>query len=310
MKYLVTGAAGFIGSHIVETLIKQGHEVRGFDNFATGHRHNIAPFLNDFEFIEGDIRDAEACAKVCAGMDYVSHQAALGSVPRSIEDPLTSHEVNTTGTLNMLIAARDAGVKSFVFAASSAAYGDTPTLPKQEDMPPRPMSPYAVNKSTCEQYCSVFASLYGLNTVALRYFNIFGPRQDPNGPYAAVIPKFIEILKAGGTPVMNGDGEHTRDFTYVANAVQANLNACKHAETASGQVMNIACGDRISLNDLYRIITQHMGIDRPPIFGPPRAGDVKDSLADISRAQRLIQYNPTVTYQEGLKHTVDWFVGL
>ncbi len=307
MKYLVTGAAGFIGSHIVETLIKQGHEVRGFDNFATGHRHNIAPFLNDFEFIEGDIRDAEACKKACAGMDYVTHQAALGSVPRSIEDPLLSHEVNLTGTLNMLVAARDAGVKSFVFAASSSAYGDTPTLPKQEDMPPRPLSPYAVNKSACEQYCSVFAGLYGLNTVALRYFNIFGPRQDPKGPYAAVIPKFIEILKAGGTPVMNGDGEHTRDFTYVANAVQANLKACEHAEDARGQVMNIACGERISLNDLYRIITQHMGIDRPAIFGPPRIGDVKDSLADISRARKLIQYEPTVTYQEGLKHTVEWF---
>ncbi|MEZ4460514.1 MAG: SDR family oxidoreductase [bacterium] len=308
MKYLVTGAAGFIGSHIVETLLKDGHDVRALDNFATGHRHNIAPFLDDIEFIEGDIRDPDACKRACEGVDYVSHQAALGSVPRSIEDPKTSHDVNTTGTLNMLIAARDAGVKSFVFAASSSAYGDTPTLPKQEDMPPRPMSPYAVTKATCEQYCKVFSDLYGLNTVALRYFNIFGPRQDPNGPYAAVIPKFIQILQAGGTPTMNGDGEHTRDFTYVANAVHANLNACLHAERAKGQVMNIACGERISLNDLYAIITEHMGIDRPPIFGPPRAGDVRDSLADISRAKELIQYDPQVTYQDGLRRTVEWFL--
>ena len=308
MKYLVTGAAGFIGSHIVETLLKDGHDVRALDNFATGHRHNLAPFLDDIEFIEGDIRDPDACKRACEGVDYVSHQAALGSVPRSIEDPKTSHDVNTTGTLNMLIAARDAGVKSFVFAASSSAYGDTPTLPKQEDMPPRPMSPYAVTKSTCEQYCKVFSDLYGLNTVALRYFNIFGPRQDPNGPYAAVIPKFIQILQAGGTPTMNGDGEHTRDFTYVANAVQANLNACLHAERAKGQVMNIACGERISLNELYAIITEHMGIDRPAKFGPPRAGDVRDSLADISRAKQLIDYDPKVTYQDGLRRTVEWFL--
>lgn len=308
MKYLVTGAAGFIGSHIVETLLQEGHEVRALDNFATGHRHNIEPFLNDIEFIEGDIRDTETCKRACAHVDYVSHQAALGSVPRSIEDPQTSHDVNATGTLNMLVAARDAGVKSFVFAASSSAYGDTPTLPKQEDMPPRPMSPYAITKGMGEQYCKVFSDLYGLNTVALRYFNIFGPRQDPKGPYAAVIPKFIQLLQAGGTPTMNGDGEHTRDFTFVANAVQANLKACENAARAKGQVMNIACGERISLNELYAIITEHMGISKPPIFGPPRAGDVRDSLADISRAKELIGYEPTVTYQEGLRRTVEWFM--
>lgn len=308
MKYLVTGAAGFIGSHIVETLIARGDQVRGLDNFATGHRHNFDGFAHDFEFIEGDIRNADVCAKACDGVDFVLHQAALGSVPRSIEDPLTSHEVNTTGTLNMLIAARDAGAKGFVFAASSSAYGDTPTLPKHEDMPPRPMSPYAVNKATCEQYCKVFADLYGLNTVALRYFNIFGPRQDPNGPYAAVIPRFIQILQSGETPTIHGDGGQTRDFTYVANAVSANLLACENAERARGQVMNVACGERISLNDLYDIIADRMGIDRRPNYGPPRAGDVRDSLADITRARTLLGYEPKVTYQEGLQHTVDWFL--
>ncbi len=306
-KYLVTGAAGFIGSHIVETLLERGDEVRALDNFATGHRHNIEPFLSDIEFIEGDIRDPDTCQTACAGTDYVIHQAALGSVPRSIEDPLTSHAANATGTLNMLVAARDADVDAFVFAASSSAYGDTPTLPKQEDMPPRPLSPYAVTKATCEANCAVFANLYGLNTVALRYFNIFGPRQDPNGPYAAVIPKFIQILMAGETPTINGDGGQTRDFTYVANAVQANLNACKHAERAKGQVMNVACGDRISLNDLYALICKHLGVDTTPNYGPPRAGDVRDSLADISRAKELIDYNPAIEYDEGLKRTVEWF---
>lgn len=304
MRYLVTGAAGFIGSHIVETLIKAGHEVRGLDNLSTGHRHNIEPFLKDFEFIEADIRDAKACHAACAGVDHVIHQAALGSVPRSIEDPITSHEVNTTGTLNMLIAARDAGASSFVFAASSSTYGDTPVLPKHEDMTPNPMSPYAVTKTTCEQYLKVFSDLYGLNTVGLRYFNIFGPRQDPNGPYAAVIPKFIQILKDGGVPTVNGDGGQTRDFTYVANAVQANLNACIHAERATGQIMNIACGERISLNDLYTIIAEELGVTQSPNYGPPRAGDVRDSLADISKAKRLIEYDPSIDYREGLRLTV------
>jgi len=304
MRYLVTGAAGFIGSHIVETLIKEGHEVRGLDNFSTGHRHNIAPFLSDFEFVEADIRDAEACARACFGMDHVIHQAALGSVPRSIEEPLISHEVNTTGTLNMLVGARDAGASSFVFAASSSSYGDTPVLPKREDMTPNPMSPYAVTKTTCEHYLKVFSDLYDLHTVGLRYFNIFGPRQDPNGPYAAVIPKFMQILREGKIPTIHGDGEQTRDFTFVANAVQANLNACKYAERAAGEIMNIACGERISLNDLYRIIAKELGVDAPPNYGPPRAGDVRDSLADISKAKRLIEYDPVIDYREGLRLTV------
>lgn len=307
MRYLVTGAAGFIGSHIVETLIAQGHTVRGLDNFSTGHHHNIAPFLADFEFVEGDIRDPATCKLACEGMDHVIHQAALGSVPRSIEDPQLSHEVNTTGTVNMLVAARDAGAQSFVFAASSSSYGDTPILPKREDMPHNPMSPYAVTKTTCELYLKVFADLYQLNTVGLRYFNIFGPRQDPNGPYAAVIPRFIQTLQAGEIPTINGDGEQTRDFTYVANAVHANINATVHAERARGEVMNIACGERISLNQLYAIIAESLGTSVKPTYGPPRAGDVRDSLADISKAQRLIDYSPAIDYKEGLRRTVASF---
>lgn len=308
MRYLVTGVAGFIGSHLLENLLKQGHEVVGLDNFATGHRHNIEPFLNDFEFIEGDIRDLEACKRACKGVDHVMHQAALGSVPRSVTDPITTHEVNTNGTLNMLVAARDAEASSFIFAASSSYFGDTEVLPKHDEMPPAPLSPYAVTKVTCEQYLSVFSRVYGLNTVGLRYFNIFGPRQDPKGAYAAVIPKFIDQLLRGERPTLNGDGTQTRDFTYIENVVNANLSAAKNAERASGQVMNVACGDRISLVQLYEILCEHLDISRDPIFGPPRAGDIQDSLADISRAQRLLDYTPAVTVHDGLKRTVDFFV--
>lgn len=307
MKYLITGCAGFIGSHLVERLLADGEEVVGLDNFATGHRHNIEPMLADFEFIEGDIRDLDACHRACQGVDYVLHQAALGSVPRSIADPISADQNNIGGTLNMLVAARDAGVQSFVFAASSSAYGDTPTLPKHEGMPKRPMSPYAVTKSTCEDYLSVFASLYEMNTVGLRYFNIFGPRQDPNGPYAAVIPKFIQILQAGDTPTIHGDGEQTRDFTYVDNAVNANLLGAKNAARAGGRTVNIACADRVSLNDLYNRISANLGIDRRPEFGPKRPGDVRDSFADVSLAKELIDYVPTVDIDEGLKRTVAWF---
>jgi nucleoside-diphosphate-sugar epimerase len=305
MRYLVTGCAGFIGSHIVERLLERGDEVVGLDNFATGHRHNIEPF--DFEFIEGDIRDLETCKRACEGVDHVIHQAALGSVPRSVEDPIATHESNATGTLNMLVAARDAEAQSFVFAASSSAYGDTPKLPKVETMPKRPMSPYAVTKSTCEDYLKVFHDIYGLNTVGLRYFNIFGPRQDPNGPYAAVIPKFIQILQSGETPTIHGDGGQTRDFTYIDNAVDANLLATEHAANAEGRTMNIACGDRISINELYEMITRHLGVDRPAEHGPPRPGDVRDSLADISLARELIDYEPAIDHEEGLRRTVAWF---
>ncbi len=307
MRYLVTGVAGFIGSHLLENLLKEGHEVVGLDNFITGHRHNIEPFLNDFEFIEGDIRDLDTCHKACKGVDHVMHQAALGSVPRSVNDPILTHQYNTTGTLNMLVAARDAEADSFVFAASSSYFGDTEVLPKNDEMPPAPLSPYAVTKVTCEQYLSVFAHVYGLNTVGLRYFNIFGPRQDPKGAYAAVIPKFIDILLRGERPTINGDGGHTRDFTYIENVVQANFLASQKAADAKGQVMNVACGDRISLLELHNILCEHLGIDREPIFGPPRAGDIRDSLADISRAQKLLGYNPQVDVHEGLKRTVEFF---
>ena len=307
MKYLVTGCAGFIGSHLVERLLTDGAQVVGLDNLATGHRHNIAPMLDDFEFIEGDIRDIDTCRRACREVDYVLHQAALGSVPRSIADPIATNESNVDGTLNMLVAARDAEVQSFVFAASSSAYGDTPTLPKHEAMPKRPMSPYAVTKSTCEDYLTVFNSLYGMPTVGLRYFNIFGPRQDPNGPYAAVIPKFIQILQAGDAPTIHGDGEQTRDFTYIDNAVRANLLGAQNAARAGGKTVNIACGVRVSLNDLYQRIAQELGVEREPNHGPPRPGDVRDSLADISLAGELIDYAPTIDIDEGLSRTVAWF---
>lgn len=307
MKYVVTGVAGFIGGHLLEQLLKDGHEVVGLDNFSTGHKHNIEPFLNDFEFIEGDIRDLDTCHRACKGADYVLHQAALGSVPRSVADPIASHDNNATGTLNMLVAGRDAEVSGFVFAASSSAYGDTPTLPKVETMPMRPMSPYAITKAMGEYYLNVFGTLFEMNTVGVRYFNIFGPRQDPNGMYAAVIPKFVDILMDGGVPTIDGDGEQTRDFTFVANAVSANLLAAKNAERARGEVVNIACGKRISINKLYNDIAGHLEIDKRPNYGPKRPGDVRDSLADISKAKRLIDYEPLVSDDEGLKITVDWF---
>ena len=308
MRYLITGVAGFIGSHLLEALLEQGHEVVGLDNYLTGHWRNVEPFAGDFEMIEGDIRDLEVCTRAASGVDHILHQAALGSVPRSVLDPLLSHTINTTGTLNMLVAAREAEVDSFVFAASSSYFGDTEELPKHDLMPPRPLSPYAVTKVTCEHYLSVFSQVYGLPTVGLRYFNIFGPRQDPLGPYAAVIPKFVDLLKSGKTPVIHGDGEQTRDFTYIANAVHANLLASAHAQAASGQVMNVACGERISLNTLYKKICEHMGVDRPPTHGPARAGDIRDSLADISRAKDLLGYAPLVTVEEGLAQTIDFFL--
>lgn len=307
MKYLVTGCAGFIGSHLVERLLADGAEVVGLDNFATGHRHNLNGMLGHFELIEGDIRDLDACRRACQGVDHVLHQAALGSVPRSVADPITTNATNIDGTLNMLVAARDAEVQSFVFAASSSAYGDTPTLPKHEAMPKRPMSPYAVTKSTCEDYLEVFWKLYGLPTVGLRYFNIFGARQDPNGPYAAVIPKFIRALQAGDVPVIHGDGEQTRDFTHVANAVSANLLATQHATRAGGRVVNVACGENISLNRLYEMIADELHIEARREYGPPRPGDVRDSLADISLAAELLDYDPLVDVAEGLRRTVAWF---
>lgn len=304
--YLITGGAGFIGSNIAGRLLRDGQKVRILDNFSSGRHENLADLDGNLDVIEGDIRDMPAIKKAVEGADYVLHQAALPSVQRSVEDPATSNEVNITGTLNVLIAARDAGVKRVVYAASSSAYGDTPTLPKREDMMPTPLSPYAINKLTGEYYCSVFHSLYGLETVALRYFNIFGPKQDPTSHYSAVIPIFTRRFLEGKAPTVNGDGEQSRDFTYVDNAVSANLLACT-APDAPGKVFNIGCGDRFTLNQLLDRLRKIMGHSLPAEYGPARQGDVKDSLADISQAEKYLGYRVLVDFDEGLRKTVEWF---
>lgn len=305
-EYLISGGAGFIGSNLVEALLQREASVRVVDNFSTGKRENIEPFLGQIELIEGDLRDLEVCRRAAAGVRYVLHQAALASVPRSIDDPIASNESNITGTLNLLVAARDAGVKRLVYAASSSAYGDTPTLPKEESMPPCPLSPYAITKLVGEQYCRVFYTLYGLETVALRYFNVFGPRQDPQSQYAAVIPKFITALLEGCPPRIYGDGEQSRDFTYVENVVEANLLATTAPE-APGQLMNIACGQRMTLNELAEFLREALGSRVEFEYGAPRPGDVKHSWADISRARSILGYEPRVSVSEGLRRTVAWF---
>jgi nucleoside-diphosphate-sugar epimerase len=307
VKVLVTGGAGFIGSHIVDELLRRREEVRVLDNLSTGKRENLAHCREKIEFIEGDIRDLATCQGACDGVDYVLHQAALGSVPRSIEDPLTSHEVNVTGTVKMLIAARDAGVKRFVYAASSSTYGDHPGLPKVEDRIGNPLSPYAVTKYADELYASVFGRCYGVETVGLRYFNVFGPRQDPYSQYAAVIPLFVSALLRGEAPTINGDGEQTRDFTYVGNAVAANLLACAAGPDAVGEVFNVACNERTSLNRLYAKLQQLLGTAIPANFGPSRSGDVRDSLADISKAGRLLGYRGEIKLDDGLEKSIEWY---
>ncbi len=306
-KYLVTGGAGFIGSHIVDELLRRGHAVRVLDNFATGKRENLVHCRERIELIEGDIRDLETCRQACAGIDFVLHQAALGSVPRSIEDPLTTHEVNVTGMVKMLLAARDAGVRRFVYAASSSTYGDHPGLPKVEEKIGRPLSPYAVTKFADELYAQVWSRCYGLETVGLRYFNVFGPRQDPFSQYAAVIPLFVSALLRGEAPTINGDGEQTRDFTFVANAVAANLLASTAPTAAVGEVFNVACGERTSLNQLYRQLQQHLQTHIAPVHGPSRPGDVRDSLADIGKAERLLGYAGKIRFAEGLEQSIDWY---
>jgi nucleoside-diphosphate-sugar epimerase len=306
-QFLVTGGAGFIGSHIIDELLLRGETVRVLDNLATGKRENLEHCLERIDFIEGDIRDLETCRGACAEVDYVLHQAALGSVPRSMEDPLTSHDVNVTGTLKMLIAARDAGVKRFVYAASSSTYGDHTALPKVEDRIGNPLSPYAVTKYADELYARVFGRCYGLETVGLRYFNVFGPRQDPFSQYAAVIPLFVSALLRGEAPTINGDGEQTRDFTYVGNAVAANLLACAASAEVAGEVFNIACNERTSLNSLYRRLQEMLGSEIEPIYGPPRAGDVRDSLADIGKGGRLLGYQGEIKFNEGLRRSIDWY---
>ncbi|MBN1947872.1 MAG: SDR family oxidoreductase [Bradymonadales bacterium] len=300
-RSLVTGGAGFIGSHLVDRLVAMGHQVVVLDNLSTGRWENLAQVMGEVELVEGDIRDTELCRKVSRGCRAVFHQAALGSVPRSIEDPATTHEVNATGTVNMLRAAREEGVERFVFASSSSVYGDTPVLPKVESMRPLPLSPYASSKLACEAYCMAFAAVYGLGVVSLRYFNVFGPRQSPQGPYAAVIPRFFERLSEGRPVVIYGDGNQTRDFTFVENAVSANILAAERASEVSGQVFNVATASRVSINTLYREIAALFEVDCPPEYLPARPGDVLHSQADISLAERMLSYQPKVGLQEGLR---------
>lgn len=312
MRVLVTGGAGFIGANLVERLLQlpEVERVRVLDNLATGSMKNIEEFQRHpkFEFAEGDIRNYETCLQACQDISHISHQAALGSVPRSIKDPLTSNEVNVTGTLNIFTAAKEFGVGRVVYAASSSTYGDHPGLPKVEDKIGNPLSPYAVTKYVNELYAKVYGNLYGLQTIGLRYFNIFGPKQNPKGPYAAVIPLFIESVLNNEPPVMNGDGEHSRDFTYVANAVLANELALFTQDAKSfNQVYNIACGEQTTLNRLFEQIKQIAGSDLTPKYGPERTGDVRHSLADITKAAEHLQYQPRVSIFGGLKPTVEWY---
>lgn len=302
-KYLITGGAGFIGSHIAEALLDQGESVRIFDNLATGRKSNLAALKNHAQFIEGDLCDLDSVRSAVQGVEVIFHQGALASVPRSIADPVRSLETNINGTQNVLLAARDAGVRRVVYASSSSVYGDTPTLPKREDMPTNPISPYALHKLTGELLCGIFTRIYKLETVALRYFNVFGPRQDPASEYAAVIPRFLTALIEKRHPIVYGDGEQTRDFTYVANVVQANLLAAT-APQANGRVMNIGCGEQISLNTVLQIASEILGVTVDAEYRDPRPGDVRNSLADISLAQRLLGYKPIVSFREGLTATL------
>jgi nucleoside-diphosphate-sugar epimerase len=303
-SYLVTGGAGFIGSHQAEELVRRGHTVRVADNLATGHRHNLA-HVPKVEFLEGDVADMAFATRAVAGMDYVLHQAAIPSVPKSVKDPATSNRANIDGTLNILLAARDAGVKRLVFAGSSSEYGDSETLPKREDMPSNPLSPYALQKVAGTEYCRMFTRLYGFETVVIRYFNVFGPRQDPGSPYSGVISLFATALIERRQPVIFGDGEQTRDFTYVANVVDGVLRACE-APQAPGEAINVACGTRISLNELLRTMNKIVGTNIEAIYKDGRAGDVRDSQADITKARTLLGYTPLVGLEEGLRHTLEW----
>lgn len=304
--YLVTGGAGFIGSNIAEKLVESGKKVRIIDNLLTGKLENMKTFIKKAEFINGDIRSLDTLIKVMDGVDYVIHQAALPSVPKSVEIPIESNEHNTNGTLNVLVAAKENAVKRVVYAASSSAYGEIPESPKVETMRPQPLSPYAVNKLIGEYYCSVFMQVYGLETVALRYFNVFGPRQDPTSFYSAVIPKFISSLQKSEAPIIYGDGEQSRDFTYIDNVVEGNLLACK-AEGVAGKMFNLACGESFTLNELYQELQSIMGTSIDPIYDDPRVGDVKHSLADIDQAKKMLGFDVLVSFKDGLKKTVEWF---
>ena len=303
-SYLVTGGAGFIGSHLVEELVRRGHHVRVVDSLITGKRRNL-DHVPGVEFVEGDLADVAVAARVVEGIACVLHQAALPSVPRSVMDPITSNRANIDASVNILVAARDAGVKRLVYAGSSSAYGNTPTLPKHEEMPTHPLSPYALQKLVAEQYAQLFTRLYGFETVTIRYFNVFGPRQDPSSPYSGVISLFATALLEGRQPVIYGDGEQTRDFTYVANVVDGVLRAAE-APDVSGHVINVATGGRISLNTLLRTMNEIVGTKLEPIYKEPRAGDVRDSQADISKAKKLLGYTPIMSFEQGLKKTLDW----
>jgi nucleoside-diphosphate-sugar epimerase len=303
--YLVTGGAGFIGSHLTEELVRRGHRVRVADSLVTGRRSNL-DHVPDIEFLEGDLAELDVARQAVKDVDFVLHQAAIPSVPRSVSDPITSNRANVDGTLNVLVAARDARVRRLVFAGSSSAYGDTPTLPKHEGIPNTPLSPYALQKVVGEQYLQMFTKLYGLETVSTRYFNVFGPRQDPSSPYSGVISVFATALLDGRSPTIFGDGEQTRDFTYVANVVDGVLRACE-ADDASGQVINVATGGRVSLNTLFETMRRLIGVDVQPRYAEPRAGDVRDSQADITKARRILGYEPSVSFEEGLRKTVEWY---
>ena len=305
--YLVTGGAGFIGSHMVEALRRRGDRVRVVDSLVTGKRSNLA-HIDEVEILEGDLADQAVARQAVDGVEYVLHQAAIPSVPRSVDDPLTSNRANIDATLSLLVAARDAGVKRVVYAGSSSAYGNAAALPKQEDMATGPLSPYALQKLVGEQYMQMFTELYGLSTVTIRYFNVFGPRQDPSSAYSGVISLFIRYLVEGRAPSIHGDGEQTRDFTFVTNVVDGALRASQAGDKVSGKVINVATNSRISLNDLFRTIKGITGAAVEPVYGPPRAGDVRDSLADITRARELLGYTPVVGLEEGLRQTVNWFM--
>lgn len=304
--YLVTGGAGFVGSHMVEALRRRGDRVRVADNLVTGKRSNLA-HVDEVEFLEGDLADLAFARRAVDGVEYVLHQAAIPSVPRSVEDPITSNRANIDATLSLLVAARDAGVRRVVYAGSSSAYGNAAALPKREDMPTAPLSPYALQKLVGEQYMQLFTQLYGLSTVTIRYFNVFGPRQDPSSAYSGVISLFIRYLVEGRAPTIHGDGEQTRDFTYVTNVVDGALRASEAGPEVSGEVINVATASRISLNDLFRTVKEITGATVDPVYGPPRAGDVRDSLADIAKARQLLGYTPIVGLEEGLRQTVAWF---
>jgi UDP-N-acetylglucosamine 4-epimerase len=308
-KFLVTGAAGFIGSNMVEALLNLGNKVRGLDNFSTGKRVNISLFMDnpDFEFIEGDIRDLDTCMNACKDVDYVLHQAAWGSVPRSIEMPLLYDEINIKGTLNMMEASRQNGVKKFIYASSSSVYGDESNLPKKEGKEGNLLSPYALTKRVNEEYGKLYTKLYGLDTYGLRYFNVFGRRQDPNGPYAAVIPKFIKQLLNDERPTIHGDGRQSRDFTYIENVIEANLKACLASHETAGQAYNIAYGGREYLIDVYYELCRALDKDIEPIFGQERKGDIKHSNADITKAKELLGYYPDWSFKRGLAEAIDWY---